>query len=84
MRFVTKTEFVNPGETLTEYCNRTRLSPVDVKSFNEAIGEVEFVNLECAPDDSNCDNCGGVMTWCEGCRMYSKTCCEDYGTCLCS
>lgn len=31
-----------------------------------------------------CRHCGGHMTWCESCRMYSSNCCEDYGSCLCS
>lgn len=31
-----------------------------------------------------CPDCGGQMEWCEGCQMYSKTCCEEYGTCMCS
>ena len=31
-----------------------------------------------------CSHCGGIMTWCSCCEMFSSTCCEDYGTCLCS
>ena len=31
-----------------------------------------------------CDNCGGSMTWCNSCQMYSRNCCEDYGSCMCS
>ena len=34
--------------------------------------------------NSSCSNCGGTMTWCDLCRMWSKSCCEDYGTCMCS
>lgn len=31
-----------------------------------------------------CPECGGVMSWCSGCEVWSRTCCEDYGTCQCS
>jgi hypothetical protein len=32
----------------------------------------------------HCFDCGGTKTWCEGCRMYTQLCCEQYGTCMCS
>jgi hypothetical protein len=31
-----------------------------------------------------CYNCGGTMIWCESCQMWSQTCCEDCGSCMCS
>ena len=31
-----------------------------------------------------CLDCGGDMKWCSGCRMYTKICCEEYSTCMCS
>jgi hypothetical protein len=31
-----------------------------------------------------CTWCGGTMAWCASCEMWTKTCCEDYGTCQCS
>ena len=31
-----------------------------------------------------CPDCGGLMRWCSGCEMWTKTCCVDYGTCMCS
>jgi hypothetical protein len=31
-----------------------------------------------------CSYCGGQMRWCQGCQMWSRVCCEDYGTCQCS
>lgn len=31
-----------------------------------------------------CYMCGGKMTWCSCCDMYSSYCCEEYGTCQCS
>lgn len=34
--------------------------------------------------DSICPDCGGEMTWCESCRMWTQLCCEEYGTCMCS
>lgn len=34
--------------------------------------------------DNTCPRCGGQMTWCSVCKVWSKTCCIDYGTCMCS
>jgi len=34
--------------------------------------------------ESTCEWCGGQMTWCECCQVYSHNCCVDYGTCECS
>ena len=34
--------------------------------------------------DPRCEDCGGEKMWCEGCRMWTKTCCTDWGTCMCS
>lgn len=31
-----------------------------------------------------CPYCGGVMSWCSTCQMWSKVCCSEYGTCACS
>lgn len=31
-----------------------------------------------------CCDCGGMMEWCSVCNMWTKTCCVDYGTCMCS
>lgn len=36
------------------------------------------------PKTGQCPMCGGLMTWCEGCRMFSSYCCDQYGTCMCS
>lgn len=35
-------------------------------------------------DDSRCEDCGGEMLWCDCCNMWTKTCCIEYGTCMCS
>lgn len=37
-------------------------------------------------EDGNgrCPHCGGQMTWCSHCMVWSRTCCIDYGTCQCS
>lgn len=35
-------------------------------------------------EPGRCPECGGEMTWCELCQMWSRTCCEDFGTCECS
>lgn len=31
-----------------------------------------------------CPYCGGRMSWCSCCEVWSRTCCEEYGTCQCS
>ena len=31
-----------------------------------------------------CDRCGNRMSWCSICEEWSRTCCEEYGTCQCS
>ncbi len=31
-----------------------------------------------------CTFCFGRMSYCSCCEMWSRTCCEDYGTCQCS
>ena len=33
---------------------------------------------------AECPNCGGAMEWCELCQMWTQTCCEEYGSCMCS
>jgi hypothetical protein len=36
------------------------------------------------PKYKRCPSCGGKMAWCSICNVYSRVCCVDYGTCLCS
>lgn len=31
-----------------------------------------------------CGECDGYQTWCDGCKMYTQTCCVEWGTCMCS
>lgn len=40
----------------------------------------EFDSLQ----EDYCPNCGGTMEWCDSCRVWSQTCCQEYGTCECS
>lgn len=49
------------------------------------IDDDEF-NENYATDQSNsiCPYCYGEMKWCDGCQMWSRVCCEEYGTCQCS
>jgi hypothetical protein len=36
-------------------------------------------------DSTPCDlGCGGEMSWCEFCKVWTNTCCIPYGTCQCS
>ena len=34
--------------------------------------------------EDKCEHCDGNMTWCETCKQWSRTCCKDYGSCMCS
>jgi hypothetical protein len=31
-----------------------------------------------------CPYCGGQMSWCTCCEVWSSNCCIEYGTCQCS
>jgi hypothetical protein len=31
-----------------------------------------------------CNMCGGQMTWCSCCEVWSSHCCVEWGTCQCS
>lgn len=44
----------------------------------------QYDNKIYAKKNGWCPDCGGQMTWCESCRMWSAYCCEEYGTCMCS
>lgn len=35
-------------------------------------------------DPDGCWNCDSYPTWCSFCNEWTRTCCEDYGTCACS
>ena len=34
--------------------------------------------------NGKCRYCGGQRSWCDGCEMWSATCCEEYASCMCS
>lgn len=34
--------------------------------------------------NSKCYDCGGSMSWCSFCEVWTQDCCVDYGTCQCS
>jgi hypothetical protein len=54
----------------------------------ECMEKLELVwdneSYEFTPLYVTCPDCGGTMTWCTCCEMYSQNCCVDYGTCQCS
>lgn len=31
-----------------------------------------------------CEYCGGNLSWCSCCEVWSRNCCIEYGTCECS
>lgn len=45
-----------------------------------------WLHTECeCEDETDCEyECGGMMRWCSICEMYSRDCCEEYGSCQCS
>ena len=34
--------------------------------------------------NAECSMCGGQMSWCSCCEVWTSTCCCEYGTCQCS
>lgn len=32
----------------------------------------------------HCEQCGGEQSWCSCCETWSRRCCVDWGTCMCS
>ena len=44
----------------------------------------KFVNRVTEHKNSKCSWCGGQKRWCDICEMWSRSCCEEYGTCMCS
>jgi len=38
----------------------------------------------CFEDESECEYCSCKKSWCTSCEMFSRNCCEEYGTCQCS
>lgn len=78
-------DYKNPDQwdRAIDYADRRR----DEEKDREAEGY--FDNLrnedgERVNESEPCDYCGGQMRWCSCCNMYTKTCCVEYGTCMCS
>jgi hypothetical protein len=46
--------------------------------------KIEQEENSLSEEEECCDECGGQRRWCESCEMWSRTCCEHYGTCMCS
>jgi hypothetical protein len=44
----------------------------------------DYDSFEFVDAYATCPDCGGMMSWCTCCNMYSQNCCVDYGTCQCS
>jgi hypothetical protein len=44
----------------------------------------KFVTKVTEHKSSTCSWCGGEKRWCSCCDMWTRTCCEEYGTCMCS
>lgn len=54
---------------------------IDVMDFQEKNMNDE---QEWDAKTQRCDECGGLMEWCDCCEMWTQICCVDYGTCMCS
>lgn len=46
--------------------------------------EMKYSWGELIPTTQRCDECGGKKEWCITCNCYTKVCCHEYGTCMCS
>jgi hypothetical protein len=44
----------------------------------------KFITNVTEHKNSRCSWCGGEKRWCSSCDMWTRTCCEEYGTCMCS
>ena len=44
----------------------------------------EFDDDDKEHGDPTCEWCGGEMQWCPVCDRWTSTCCQEYGTCMCS
>lgn len=38
----------------------------------------------CPSVPEKCKDCGGDMKWCFVCKQWTKTCCQEYGSCQCN
>lgn len=57
---------------------------LDSNQGDEFLEEDGIIFGDNKDDDPTCDWCGGEMQWCPICTEWTKTCCQDYGTCQCS
>lgn len=46
--------------------------------------DVDSIEYKDGTKTARCPDCGGRMRWCESCQAWTKTCCNEFGTCLCS
>ena len=68
---------------MSEVRKRKRLSGADQRKKNEFSCRSPHCSKGCVCE-GYCTNCGGQMTWCSSCDMWTETCCDTYGTCACS
>ena len=52
------------------------------KRYNKRKRNFELKRLR--PRYQRCPSCGGQMSWCSSCEQWTKVCCHDWGTCMCS
>ena len=75
----TTKNFNDMSNTETFYCEDCgREIPLTEESIESRICD------HCYDNNSICDRCGGNMHWCHCCRVWSSTCCIEYGTCQCN
>jgi len=59
----------------------------DQKLFKPRVSKLEPKEISENEDehgDPTCDLCGGEQQWCPVCDRWTATCCQEYGTCMCS
>jgi hypothetical protein len=84
---------VDATDPAKELCNGHYKTEIAAHTCSECKKVVTLFNMmfthknrcsDCEDKAKTCALCGGEMKWCDGCRMYSSRCCEEYGTCMCS
>lgn len=54
---------------------------VNVRERDATGNETE---LQHGDEGEECPDCHEQMTWCSACVQWTKTCCQDYGSCQCN
>lgn len=64
--------------------NAERLRRIHIRKDKRKENRAEHRRIYGRGTAESCESCGGFMSWCSCCQQWSRTCCEEYGTCMCS